>query len=508
MKLMDFQKALSAVLGIQVIVRSDDATGIPGEKEPVTIYFYNRGAWPVSLKDIAILAPGGVIAESTNPPFGEQPAGGAVTYKFTVSLADNAKVTEPFWYMENIRDARYQTRPTDDQSAAFDKPEIRVEATFRFRNVEVPVHVAARAQAGDPLRGSDFPEFQIVPALSLTLEPHFKIAPISPATKPYKFRVSILNNQKGAAQGTLRLVCAKGWRIQPAESSFAFSRKGESFTANFVIQVPAAAKAGDYPVEAVATIGKQEFRRGYQTISYPENWTRNLYSPARSRIEIFRIGVAANLVAGYIPGSGDEIPAALEQLGVKVQTLSAADLAYGNLSAFPVIVTGVRAYNVNDDLRANNRRLLDYVMQGGTLIVQYVRPMERTVRGGSGSSFPFGPYPMSISDSDRITVEDSPIRMLDPLNPIFNRPNKISAADFQDWVQERGLYFMSSWDSRYKALLSGNDPGEEPKNGGMLYAKYGKGYCVYTGYSWFRQLPAGIPGAFRIFANLISLGRF
>ena len=217
--------------------------------------------------------------------------------------------------------------------------------------------------------------------------------------------------------------------------------------------------------------------------------------------------MAANLTVGYIPGAGDEIPAALEQLGVKVRTLSGTDLAFGDLRRFPVIVTGIRAYNLNDDLRANNRRLLEYVMQGGTLIVQYVRPMERSLRGSSGSSFPFSPYPMSVSDSDRITDENSPIRILYPTSPVFNRPNKITEADFQGWVQERGLYFMSSWDERFKALLSGNDPGEEPKNGGMLYAQYGKGHFIYTGYSWFRQLPAGIPGAFRIFANMISLGR-
>jgi hypothetical protein len=169
-------------------------------------------------------------------------------------------------------------------------------------------------------------------------------------------------------------------------------------------------------------------------------------------------------------------------------------------------VTGIRAYNVDEHLRAHNRRLLDYVANGGTLIVQYVRPMERQGPRSSGAPFLYGPYPMSVSDSDRITVEDSPVAILDPENPIFSRPNRITEADFEGWVQERGLYFMNSWDPRYKALVSGHDPNEEPKTGGMLYARYGKGHYVYTAYSWFRQLPAGVPGAFRIFANLLSLG--
>jgi LmbE family N-acetylglucosaminyl deacetylase len=506
-KRTDFQKALNAVLGIYLTATSEDDTGIPGDKEPVTVSFYNRGAESVNLDGIVLRAPGRVIPETTNPPFGEQPAGSAVTHRYSVTVPGEAGVTEPFWYLEASADARYKIRPTEDTFAAFGKPEILAEAKYRFRNTEVPVQATARAQAGDPMRGADFPEFQIVPGLSLTLEPQLRIAPVSAAAMTYEFRISVLNNRKGAAKGTLRLASDVGWRIQPAEIPFAMSRKGETFTASFTVQVPAGARSGDHAVEAIATLDGREFRRGYRTISYPGNWTRHLYRPAGSTIRIFRIKVAANLTAGYVPGAGDEIPAALEELGVKVHSLSAADLAFGNLSRFHVIVTGIRAYNVNEDLRANNRRLLDYVMQGGTLIVQYVRPMERSMRGSSGASFPFGPYPMSVSESDRITVEDSPVIMLDAAHPLLNLPNKISEADFQGWVQERGLYFMSSWDSRFKALLSGNDPGEEPKNGGMLYARYGKGHFIYTGYSWFRQLPAGIPGAFRILANMISLGQ-
>ena len=507
LKLADFQKALNAVLGICIVARSNDVTGVPGEKAQVTVHFFNRGPETVLLKDIALRAPGPVAA-ADNKPFSEQPPGSTTAFRYSVSLAADAAETQPFWYVEKSGAARYRIRPTDDEFAPFGKPEIMVEAVYRYGNTEVPVQAAARAQAGDPLRGPDFPEFQIVPALSLTLDPQTVIAPSRLAARSCKFRVSVLNNLRGETRGTLRLVAAKGWIVKPPQVPFRISRKGEAFAQNFEVRIPGGAKTGEYPVEAVAAMDGQEFRRGYQTISYPENWTRNLYAPARSLVEIFKVNVAPNLTAGYIPGAGDEIPAALEQLGVKVQTLSAADLAFGDLSRFQAIIMGIRAYNVNEDLRANNRRLLDYVQQGGTLIVQYVRPMERPRSGASGSPFAFGPYPMSVSDGDRITVEDSPLRILDPQNPVFTRPNTISPADFEGWVQERGLYFMSTWDSRYKPLLSGNDPGEEAKNGGMLYARYGKGHYIYTGYSWFRQLPAGNPGAYRIFANMISLGRF
>jgi LmbE family N-acetylglucosaminyl deacetylase len=495
-KRADFQKALSAVLGIYFIARSENVTGVPGDKESVTAYLYNRGTETVNLKDIHLKASGSATADISNNLFGQLAAGGAATYRSTVEIAREAQATEPFWHIDDNKSARYQIRKTQNEFSPFGEPEISAEATILYQNTETTIPAIVEAQSGDAIRGADFTEFQIVPALSLTLEPDFVIA-----TKPgdYQFRVSLLNNKKGEAQGTLKISCGKGWKVRPPESSFKLLRKGDTSTASFTIQVPAGTTAGDYPVEAIATLDGQEYRRGYRVVSYPENWTRNFYSPARSSIKIFEIAIAPHRIVGYVPGAGDDVPAALEQLGVKIQMLSATDLAFGDLSRFHAIVTGIRAYNVNEDLKANNRRLLDYVQRGGTLIVQYARP------AGRGAPFLFGPYPMSVSDSDRITVEDAPIRILDPMNPIFSQPNKITEADFQGWVQERGLYFMNAWDSQYKALLSGNDPGEEPNNGGMLYAQYGQGHYIYTGYAWFRQLPAGVPGAFRIFANMLSL---
>ncbi len=513
-KLKDFQNAMSAVLGISCLARSEDATGIPGEKQSVTVYFYNRGAETVRLRNINIQAPGKVAPANANVSFGELSPGSAATYRYSVDISADARVTEPFWHLENPGDARYRTRSTGDDFFPFGKPEISMEAEYLYelrgeretQPVVVPIRATAEAQAGSPLRGPDFMQFQIVPALSVLLEPEFQISAIGPHPGQSRFRVTVLNNQKGETHGNLRLESGMGWKVQPATAEFKLSRKGESFTTSFVVDIPAAANAGNCPVQAVAIFNGQEFRQGYHVISYPENWTRNFYFPAKSNIERFEVKVAPNLTVGYIPGAGDDVPAAIEQLGVKVEMLTAADLAFGDLGRFPVIVTGIRAYNVNEDLRANNGRLLDYVNRGGTLIVQYVRPIERPARGSAGSPFLFGPYPMSVSESDRITVEDSPVKILDPANPVFSRPNRITEADFSGWVQERGLYFMDTWDSHYEALISGNDPGDKPQNGGMLYTQHGKGHYIYTGYAWFRQLPAGVPGAFRILANMLSLG--
>jgi LmbE family N-acetylglucosaminyl deacetylase len=500
-KIQDFQNAANAIFGIYIQARSDNATGIPGEKESVAVYFYNRGTEAIKLKGIKLSTDSGsVTPASSNPQPGELAPGGSAIFKYSVALAQDSKPTEQFWHLARDGSARYATASTQDEFAPFGEPEISAEAIYSIGDISISIHTTVQAQLGSPLRGADFDEFQIVPALSLTLDPDLKIVPVSSKNEEYEFRVSILNNRKDGARGTLKLATAPGWQVKPAESPFTFSRKGETYSASFTVQVPIGAKVGEYPIEAIATMDGQEFRRGYQIISYPENWTRYFYRPASSKVKIIDIKTTPNLTVGYIPGAGDEIPAALQQLGVNVQIMTASELAFGNLSRYSTIITGIRAYNVNEDLKANNQRLLDYVNRGGNLLVQYVRP-ER-----GASLFPFGPFPMTVSDSDRITVEDSPIKILDPSHPIFNLPNNITEADFQGWVQERGLYFMSSWDPQYQALLSGRDPGEEPRNGGMLIAQYGKGYFIYTGYAWFRQLPAGVPGAFRIFANMLSLG--
>jgi hypothetical protein len=201
---------------------------------------------------------------------------------------------------------------------------------------------------------------------------------------------------------------------------------------------------------------------------------------------------------GYVEGAGDKIPEALQQLGVKVTKLSSDDLANGDLSRFPAIVLGVRAYGVREDLVTYNKRILDYVSNGGTLIVQYNR-------AGETQRKQFGPYPFTINDNGRVTREEAPVKILNPALQLFNVPNRISSSDFDGWVQERGNYFLSAWDPRYTPILESADPNEQPQQGGMVMAKVGKGTYVYTGYGFFRQLPDGVPGAYRLFANLISI---
>jgi hypothetical protein len=209
---------------------------------------------------------------------------------------------------------------------------------------------------------------------------------------------------------------------------------------------------------------------------------------------------------GYVMGAGDDVPGSLKQIGCNVTLLSASDLAVSDLSRFDAIVTGVRAWNVRPDLRANRQRLLDYMHNGGTLVVQY-NVLEGGFMGGDPRSLEaIGPYKIRIG-RERVSVENAPVSFPNPSHPLLAAPNKISAADFEGWVQERGLYFAAEWDPKYQPLFETNDPGEKPLAGGTLVAKYGRGAYVFTAYSWFRQLPAGVPGAYRIFANLLSAGK-
>ena len=221
-------------------------------------------------------------------------------------------------------------------------------------------------------------------------------------------------------------------------------------------------------------------------------------TPATYKAVGVNVKTAPNLQVGFLPGTGDDVPRALEDLGVQVQTLSAADIETGDLSHFDAIVLGVRAYAVRPELRAANNRLLSYVSNGGVLIVQYnVQNFDRD----------YGPYPLTVGNAPRVVDEEAPVKLLDPQNPLFNWPNKITSADFSGWQEERGHGFLQKWDEHYQALTETHDPDQDPQKGGLLLTRYGKGIYVYNAFALYRQLPEGVPGAYRILANLVSLGK-
>jgi hypothetical protein len=295
-----------------------------------------------------------------------------------------------------------------------------------------------------------------------------------------------------AAQGDLRLDVPSGWKAEPRSQHFEIPA-GEGLELTFDVTPPAGETTGQ--ARAVATVGGREIANGLQIISYSHIPTQVMFPPSVMKLVRSDVKVTAHRI-GYIMGAGDEVPEALRQLGLEVRLLNQDDLQKADLSTFDAIVAGVRAYNVREDLRTYQPRLLEYVRNGGTYVVQYM----------SAGAQNIGPYPITIpgGNSYRVTVEEAPVTFPHPDSPLLLKPNHIEPRDFEGWVQERGLLFPTQWDPHYETVLASGDPGEKPLEGGELWTRYGKGVYIFSSYSWFRQLPAGVPGAYRLFANMLS----
>jgi hypothetical protein len=296
------------------------------------------------------------------------------------------------------------------------------------------------------------------------------------------------------AAGELRLDVPAGWNVEPATDHFQIAAAGETVERTFRVTPPAGQTIA--VAHAVATVGGREISSGMHVISYPHFPPQTVFPSANVKLVRADIRVTAKHI-GYIAGAGDEMPNALRQLGLDVSLLGPGDLAQGDLSRFDCIVAGVRAYNTRSDLRTNQNRLMDYVRNGGTYVVQYVTP---------DPTLSLGPYPFKLPPGSRarVTEEDAPVTFPHPDSPLLHTPNEITAHDFDGWVQERGLYFANEWDPHYQTVLESGDRGEQQLPGGELWTRYGKGVYIFTAWSWFRQLPAGVPGAYRLFANLLS----
>jgi hypothetical protein len=308
-----------------------------------------------------------------------------------------------------------------------------------------------------------------------------------------------MHNASAPTSGQLALTLPAGWTSSPSEHAFTFQRAGERSTYRFTI----AAKNIDtqlHDVVAVATAGGKQYREGYELIEPRDLEARYLYRPSIAKVRGVDVQVVPNLKVGYVMGIGDLVPIGLQQLGATVTLLNERDLATADLSAYDAIMTGTRAYAVREDLKTYNKRLLDYVKAGGNMIVLYntfeMVPNE------------FAPFPGELlASAEEVSEEDSPVTILAPTEQSFNWPNKITVKDFDDWVEQRGSKFWTTWDKAYTPMISTFDKGQPPQSGGWLTATYGKGHWTYFAYALHRQLPYGVPGAFRITANLLALGK-
>jgi hypothetical protein len=356
----------------------------------------------------------------------------------------------------------------------------------------------AKVKFVDPALGQSERPLAVGPPISVLLTNPVVVAPVSGA-RSSTIEISVRSNVPGPVHARLRLETPEGWKVAPESIAVELDHDGDVNNYEFEV-TPKNLREGRYQVTARAEYNGKWYSEGFKIISRPDLDSFYAYRAATQNVQAVDVKLPAHLKVGYLMGAGDEIPSVLSSVGLNISLISAEELASGDLSRYDTIVVGIRAYDVRTDLREHNRRLLDFVNRGGTLIVQYNQST------GIFNDGHYTPYPATLTNA-RVTVEEQPVDVLAPDESVFSYPNKITAKDFDGWVQERGLYFMGQWDAQFKPLLASNDPGEPPQKGGMLMARYGKGVYIYSGYAFFRQLPAGVPGAIRLFVNLVSVGR-
>jgi hypothetical protein len=415
---------------------------------------------------------------------------------FRVTPPADAQITEAYFHRNNPEtDSVYTIDEPQYVTLPLPPPPVSARVVYNLAEREGVITAVARTPLHDQHGTAWSMPLSVVPPFSVHTLPSTQII----AAKPNS--VAELNAQVRStvdhASGEVRAEVPSGWKVQPNSEPVDFSKQGEHST-NFKV-MPDGAKEGRYHVSALVQAGGRDFKQGYSLVTRPDIGGFFYYQPAVQRASVVDVKVPPGLKVGYIMGAGDDIPTVLRQIGLDVTLLTPEDVAGGNLQRFGTIVLGIRAYDTRDDVRKNNQRLLDYARDGGTLLVQYnTQPTE--FNAGN-----YTPYPATLS-RNRVTVEQAPVTLLDTGNDVFHYPNQIAEKDFAGWVQERGLYFMEPFDAKYTPLLASNDPGEPPQKGGLLLAQYGKGYYIYTGYAFFRQLPFGVPGAIRLYVNLLSVG--
>ena len=492
-KRRELLRAIELASGIWVDATADRWDAVAGGEIEVTAQALRRtqAAWKLRatrLEGLAEASIGGSSALERNR---------VAERVMRVRVPDAACYSQPHWLVAKHADGRGCEVGDDTPGSA---PVLR--AVFEFETpegIDIALVKPVVYRWVDPSLGERSRPLAVVPPVTVAFARDNRVFPES---SPVEIPVRLSSN-RGEAIASVQLTAPVGWKVTPASREARFHRRGQERTAVFLLTPPSRESGGELTASVV--VDGMTIRSGMRTIEYGHIPATPVFPIAKMRVERVDLELFAREI-GYVMGAGDKIPDALEQMGANVTLLSAEDLATGDLGQFDALVTGIRALNTRPDLLAARERVLEYIESGGALVVQYnTAPFGRR-RSAPAPVVTLAPFPMTPSRL-RVTDENAEVRLLSSDHPLLRTPNKITSADFDGWLQERGLYFMSDWDERYDALLACSDPGEDPLEGGMLYARYGKGAYVFTGYSWFRQLPAGVPGAYRIFANLISSGK-
>jgi len=506
----DLRNALRLAAGLVTDATADAARVVPGDSILVTISAWNGGVQPITVTALEPLLPAGWRAQPdlmtgrTTAASGSNGAapdvlapGDVLRSSFVVHVPSSAQSDEPY-FLRVTRTGDLYTWPDDPavRGLPFEPAAVRARIDARIADVTLTHVQEAEHVLVDKALGEVRQPVLVLPAVSVDVSPGVLVMPRATAG-PRALTVMLRSAARDTIRGELR-VTNGGWRITPAVKAVALAPGAVQRVS--VEVAPDAGSGTDIELAAqfVATDGRM-WDRGYDIIDYPHIRPRPLYDDATTTIRMVDVAIAPDLLVGYIEGAGDDGAAALRQIGARVELLDSAALATGELSRYDAIVAGIRAYEVRTDLVRHNNRLLAYTRSGGTFVVQYNK--YELVEGD------FTPYPMTMArPHGRVTDEEAPVRLLQPDHPVLSWPNRITQQDFDGWLHERGLYFADTWADEYTPLLAMSDPGEPALEGSLLVAPYGDGHYVYTGLAFFRQLPDGVPGAYRLLANLVSLG--
>ncbi|MSU67676.1 MAG: LmbE family protein [Opitutaceae bacterium] len=489
-KRQQLDRILQACLGITVETTAPSAEVVPGEKLTLAASVVVHSKFPVRWTSTHVSYPGGGLSvdgfESSR-----------TSTELVLDLPANVPVSHPYWLREEATAGMFRVADPKLIGQPENPPPFMVDCTFDVGDQKLVVssEPLAPTKPGKPGR-------RLVVISPISLRFSSGVALFTPGERK-KIEVEVTAARAGE-RGSLRLEAPAGWTVSPSSQPFQLGKNGEQTRLAFAVTAPEKSAAGT--VLAVAEVGGVKFSHQRTEIRYDHIPLQILQAPARLKVAAFDYATRGKNV-GYLPGAGDDTVEALEQLGYTVTMLTGPGLTAEKLRGLDAVVIGVRAFNERADLAANFPGLLAYVEAGGTVIAQYNRPNGLKAQQ-------LGPYALSIAESARsapkwrVTEENAPVLFLAPDHAALTRPNRLGPADFVGWVQERGAYFPNSWDEKhYTPVLAMNDTDERPLTSSLLVAKHGKGYYVYTGLAFFRQLPAGVPGGYRLFANLLALGR-
>jgi hypothetical protein len=486
-KLVELNEAIALCTGLWLDANSDEYAVVPGATVEVGYTALNRSAFPMVLDSLTLEGMGGQSRTDAHRAAlnSNQPVNAQLKY----SVPADQPYSQPFWLREPKHGDTYTISDQRMVGLPEDPPLLSLRFGIEAGGVAFDLVRPVRHRYVDRIDGEQTRALTVVPPVALNLPQDVVLFPNGDTRKvEIEVRADVPK-----VSGDVRLALDAGWSAAPLSRTFEQAQAGQQQPLTFAV-TPARGPDPPAMLRGVAEVGGREIGVGMLVISHPPLPPLTVFPPAVVKLVRADVRVTAHKV-GYVMGAGDEMPDAIRQLGCEVTLLTASDLEQRDLSEFDVIVTGVRAYNTRADLRVNLPRLLDYVRNGGKLIDQY--------NVTDGNLVPMGPYPFKVSH-DRVTVEEAPVTFTNLSNPLLSAPNEITQKDFDGWIQERGLYFATEWDPRYQTVLESHDPGEKPLAGGMLYARYGKGVYIFSGYAWFRELPAGVPGAYRLFANMLS----